>query len=122
MNVWVNAKLEAQRLHDERVAAEKKAHDDAVAAAALANAPPPPEPEMPKPNLPPPSMQIRSGGGARTSNVRINKIVTITDELAVYNQFKGNADLTALLLKLATTAVNANLTVAGTTWKPEAKV
>lgn len=122
MNLWVNTKLEAARLHDERVAAAAKAHDDAVAAAEAANRPAPPPPVVSAPNLPAPSMQVRSGGGARASNVRVNKIVTITDEAAVYKHFAGSPELTAVLLKLATTAINANLNVPGTTWKPEAKV
>lgn len=123
MNAWINEKLEAQRLHDERVAEEQRKHDAAVAAAEAANkpAPPPPAPP-PAPNLPTPSMQVRSGGGARASNVKVNKIVTITDELAVYRHFAGSPDLTAVLLKLATMAINANLNVPGTTWKPEGKV
>lgn len=123
MNAWVNVKLEAQRLHDERVAEEQRKHDAAVAAAEAANKPAPaPPPPPPAPNLPAPSMQVRSGGGARASNVKINKIVTVTDEAAVYKHFAGSPDLTAVLLKLATTAINNNLAVPGTSWKLEAKV
>lgn len=123
MNKWVNDKLETQRLQDERVAAQQKAHDEAVAAAEAANRPAPPPPEPPAPsNTPAPSMQVRSGGGARASNVRTHKVVTITDEAAVYKHFAGSQELTAVLLKLATIATNAGLNVPGTTSKQEAKV
>lgn len=108
MNAWINEKLDAQRLRDEQEAKTKREHDDAVPA--------------PLSNIPAPSLQVRSGGGARASNVKTTKVVTITDEAAVYKHFAGSVELTEVLLKLATIAVNADLNVPGTTWKPQAKV
>lgn len=123
MNAWINEKLEAQRLRDEQEAKTKLEHDEAVADATAKNAPPPPAPApAPLSNIPAPSLQVRSGGGARASNVKTTKVVTITDEAAVYKHFAGSVELTSVLLKLATVAVNADLNVPGTTWKPQAKV
>lgn len=122
MNAWINEKLEAQRLADERARKEQEDHAQKVREAEAANAPPPSPPPPPPPsNLPAPSMQVKSAG-ARASNVRVNKIVTITDPAMCFEFFKTNAAVLAELLKQATIATNAGITVPGTTYTEEGKI
>lgn len=65
-------------------------------------------------NAPPPSVQV-SGGGGRAAAVTVKDTVVAIDEDKVFQQFKGNADLTDILMRLAQRAIDAGTAVPGAT-------
>jgi hypothetical protein len=73
------------------------------------------------PNAPPPSVQV-AGGGGRAAAVRVKDIVTAIDEDKVFQQFKGNVDLTDILMRLAQRAVDAGTPVPGATVEKKSSI
>lgn len=113
MEAWESFKREqARKAHAEE---ERKQREFEAAArkAEEAGKPAPPPPAAVVPNAPPPVAKI-AGGGGRAASVSVWNEVIIDDEAAVYAYLKGNADLTALILKLAQKASDAGLKVPGT--------
>lgn len=111
LGAWEDIKRNAARAAAERAEQEKLLADVAGK----------PAPEPPKSNVPTPSAQIKGGGG-RAAAVKVAKIVTVTDEFAVFAFFKGDADLSALLQKLAQRGVDAGLPVPGITIEEKAQI
>ena len=109
------AQAAAEKAERERLAAIQKAADEGRPLPSLL----PPDP--PKSNAPAPLTQIKGSSG-RAANVKTVDAVISIDEDAVFAQFKGNADLTALLIKLAQTAIDAGIKVPGATTKEKAQI
>lgn len=114
MGTWEDTKRQAAKLAAE--AAEKATREHAAAAlkAKENNQPPPPPMVSAKSNVPPPASQIRGGPG-RAASVSVAVFVTMIDEDAVFKQFKGNPELTAMLTALAQKAIRAGIPVPGAT-------
>lgn len=70
--------------------------------------PPPPEP------LPAPTLKV-AGAYGRAASVKVIKIATVTDQDAAYGYLKSQAEMSALIRKLAQKAVDAGFTVPGVT-------
>ena len=115
MEAWESFKREAARQAQETAERIAREHAESIRKAADDGKPLPSliPPEPPRSNAPAPATQIRGGGG-RTASVSIWHEVIIDDEAAVYAYLKGNADLTALIAKLAQKATDAGLKVPGT--------
>lgn len=119
---WETEKRVAARLAQE--AADKLAREAAEAArkAEEQGKPPPPPPAPPPPsNAPAPSTQIKGGSG-RAASVSTYQHVLSIDEDKVFAQFKGNPELSALLVALAQKAINAGIPVPGAVTEERAKV
>ncbi len=114
MGRWEDEKRAAARLAAEAAERAAREHAEQVAAAAKANQPAPPPPEPAKSNVPAPAAQIRGGAG-RAASVSVALFVTAIDDTKVFEQFKGNPELTALLTALAQKAVRAGIPVPGAT-------
>jgi hypothetical protein len=121
MGVWEDSKRAAAKLAQEAADKAAREHAEAVRKAEEANRPAPPPPEVAKPNTPAPSAQIRGGAG-RAASVKLEKFVTEIDGPKVFEQFKTNADLLELLLKLAEKAIRAGLDVPGAKWEERSVV
>lgn len=112
LGAWEDVKrIAAKRIQEEhdRLAFE---HAKAIRDAEAANAPPPPPPVAPTPNVPPPASQIRGGTG-RAASVKVEKFVTEIDAEKVFQSFKTNAEVIALLTCLAQKAIRAGVDVPG---------
>lgn len=114
MGAWEDEKRKAARLAQEAADRAAREHAEAARKAAGANQPPPPPPEPPKSNVPAPAAQIRGGAG-RAASVSVAVFVTAIDEEKVFQQFKGNPELVALLTALAQKAIRAGIQVPGAT-------
>lgn len=127
LSAWETKKRDEQIAIDRKNAEALQAaveQNDRAADRAISRGEPEPMPFIPPvetPSTPAPRAQI-SGGYGRAATVRTIKVVTVTDQVKVYETFKDDPDLKALLLKLAQRATDAGITVPGTTSKEEADV
>ena len=114
MEAWENEKRRIARLAAEKAERERLEFERQRREAEARNAPPPPPPVAPPPpNTPPPSEQIRGAVG-RAAAVSVWHEVIVDDESAAYAALKGDAELSALIKKLAQKKTDAGMTVAGT--------
>lgn len=119
---------EEQRKREEAAAkaeAERRAHEEAARKAAAANepAPPAPEPAPPVEPAPPPRAPAPIKGAAgRAASVKLVKVVTVTDQDAVYAYMRERPEVAELLAKLAQRAVDAGREVPGTTVEEQRRV
>lgn len=114
MEAWENEKRRIARLAAEKAERERLEFERQRREAEAKNAPPPPPPVAPPPpNTPPPSEQIRGAVG-RAAAVSVWHEVIVDDEAAAYAALKGDAELSALIKKLAQKKTDAGMTVAGT--------
>lgn len=103
-------------------AAKQRAVDEANEAAAqraIAAGKPEPEPvvvEHPAPVQAAPA-PIAPTYGTRKLKEELKKFAVITDDVEVYRHFRADADLKALLEKLATNAIRSGATVPGATFR-----
>lgn len=114
---------EQARLAQEAEEARKRA--EAIRAAEKANEPPPvfeePKPVPVQSNAPAPAAQVKGATG-RTASVSTYQHVVSIDEDKAFAMFKGNAELSALLMTLAQKAVNAGMPVPGAVTEERARV
>jgi len=114
---WEYTKREAQRAAEaaqrRKEEDERKAREwhDATPAGAVPEPLPPSGPPI-KSNAPPPSTQVAAAVG-RKASVKVKQFVVSIDEDKAFAQFKGNAELSALLISLAQKAIDAGLPVPG---------
>lgn len=114
MEAWENEKRRIARIAAEKAERERLEFERQRREAEVKNAPPPPPPVAPPPpNTPPPSEQIRGAVG-RAAAVSVWHEVIVDDEAAAYAALKGDAELSALIKKLAQKKTDAGMTVAGT--------
>lgn len=109
---------ERRRIAAERAEAEAKAREieeanRRAADRAIARGEPEPPPEVAEPPKPAEPAPIAPTYGTRKVREELKRFAEIVNEEAVYKHFRGNADLTALLLKLAQAEVNAGRSVPG---------
>ena len=117
MGKWNDVKLAAAKLAADTAAKLAREHAEAARKAEAANQPPPPPPPEVKPNTPAPSAQIRGGAG-RAASVKQEKFVTeIRDIKELFEQFKSNEEVRALLTALAQKGLRAGIDVAGVDWE-----
>jgi hypothetical protein len=117
MGKWEDTKRAAARLAQEAADKLAREHAEAARKAEAANQPPPPPPPEVKPNTPAPSAQIRGGAG-RAASVKQEKFVTeIRDIKELFEQFKSNEEVRALLTALAQKGLRAGIDVAGVDWE-----
>lgn len=119
LSAWETKKANAARA---KAVAEAQA---AAAAAATATPGVQPAPQPPAPAAaaaPPPSTSIRGGYG-RAAGVQVVKVITaVTDQDALYRQFRAEADVQDLLRKKAQRLVDLGHEVLGVTVEEERKV
>lgn len=124
MSAWENTKDRLKREQEaalERRRQEQLKREQAEADRQIAEGTPPSQMEVPTqptflepepPAAPPPRSQIRGAYG-RAATVVMVKTGTIVDQDQVYQHFKGDADVIALLRKLVNREVKAGNTVPG---------
>ncbi len=114
LEAWEDVKRRQQQLAEEAVLRDRRIHEEAVAkAAAEGNTAPVAGPVLAHtPNAPPPSTKI-VGAVGRAASVKQKTFVVSIDEDAAFAQFKGNAELSALLMTLAQRAIDAGIPVPG---------
>lgn len=112
MGAWEDQKRAAAKLAQEIADKAAREHTEAVRKAEMSDseAPPPPAPVIP--NTPTPSAQIAAAVG-RKASVKVKQFVISIDEDKTFAQFKGNPQLSALLMSLAQKAMDAGLPVPG---------
>lgn len=112
MGSWEDQKRAAARLAQEASDKAAREHAAQVRAAETSGeeAPPPPTPVAP--NTPAPSVQVAAAVG-RKASVKVKQFVVSIDEDKTFSQFKGNPDLSALLMTLAQKAIDAGVPVPG---------
>lgn len=109
---WEDQKRAAARLAQETADRAAREHAEAVRKAEMSDteAPPPPAPVIP--NTPAPSIQVAAAVG-RKASVKVKQFVISIDEDKAFAMFKGNTELSALLLALTQKAVDAGMPVPG---------
>jgi hypothetical protein len=112
MGIWEDEKRAAARLAQETADKAAREHAEAVRKAEMSDteAPPPPSPVLP--NTPAPSVQVAAAVG-RKASVKVKQFVVSIDEDKAFAMFKGNSELSALLLALAQKAIDAGMPVPG---------
>lgn len=106
---WKREQARKTQAEADRIARE---HAEAVRKAEAANAPPPAPPPIVKPNAPAPAAQIKGASG-KAARVKVKQVVVSIDEDKAFAMFKGNAELSALLMALAQKAIDAGMPVPG---------
>lgn len=126
--IWSPLEDEAQRhanwLRDGPMKAweqHKRDQQAAAAKAAAAAAGVDGTPVQPKSNAPAPSAKIKGATG-KTASVSTVKVATIEDQDKVYQHFRENEQLRAILQGLANGAVRAGIDVPGVTVKEEVSI
>ena len=110
---WETFKRERAREEQRKADEIARANAEAIRKAEEAGKPAPAlTPPPVQSNAPAPSAQIKGGQG-RAASVSVYQHVVSIDEDKVFAQFKGNADLTALLINLAQKAIKAGVPVPG---------
>lgn len=105
---------EAARVQREQDEANERAAQRAIAAGEQEM--PPVVEEAPPAATPAPAPAAPTYGTRRVKD-ELKKFAVITDDVEVYRHFAANADLRALLEKLATNAIRSGLTVPGATFR-----
>lgn len=112
MEDWERTKREQAQIAEDKY---QRAADRAIASGR--DLPPPPS----ESNAPAPAAQIKGASG-RAANVSTIKIAVIDDIAKVFDYFKGHAEVVEILQKLANKAVQAGITVPGTSVKDDVKI
>ena len=121
MGVYETAKLRAEREAAAKAEAERRAHEEAARKAALANEPAPPPPAPPPAPAPTASAPIKGAAG-RAATTKLVKVVTVTDQDAVYAYMKTRPEVVELLGRLAQRAVDAGHDVPGVSIEEQRRV
>jgi hypothetical protein len=118
-----NRKLAEEQKARMAALAEARAAEETARKAAEAGkpVPPPVTPPAPVPPAPEPVTQVRGAYG-RAAAVKLVRIAVVTDQDVVYQAFRTNPDVVALLAKLAQKATDAGATLAGVTIEEQRKV